>query len=118
MVLGVIVGALPASAHHECRVDALGRMKGPVIDYFGVHFVGVPLLAVDVESNAREVNLDGIVVPAVVANLAELPAPLSGAEHVRIALHEVTTDEKDESAVTNEQSVVMAIHFCGWENID
>lgn len=108
----LVVRALPARADDEGRVDALGRVQRPVVDDFGILLVGSPLLAVDVEAHVREVNLESVVMPFVVAYLTQLPAPLGRSEDVRIALGKVTSQQEYQSAISDEQSVVVSVHFC------
>lgn len=87
-------------------------MQWPIVDHLWILLVGLPLLAVDVERDFGEVNLHGEVMPLVVAHLADLPAPLGRAEDVGVALGEVATQQQDQTAISDEQGVVVSIHFC------
>lgn len=86
-------------------------MQRPVVDNFGILLLAVEQLTVDEQLDVREVHVDGVVMPLVVTHLRDLPAPLGRPEDVQVAFGKVAPQEKNETAVADEEGVVMSVHF-------
>ena len=59
------------------------------------------------------IHVDGIMMPLSVANLVQSPTPFGRLENVHVdSLPGFTTEQQNESAVVQEEGVMMSVHPC------
>ncbi len=58
-----------------------------------------------------EVDGDGVVMPLVVADLRDLPAPLGRFEDVEVLATRLLAQQEHEATVVDEERVVVSVHI-------
>lgn len=86
-------------------------MQRPIIDNLWILLLAVEQLTINKQLDVWEVHVDGVVMPLVVADLRDLPAPLGRPEDIQVAFGEVASQKENEATVANKEGVVMPVHF-------
>lgn len=85
------IPTLPASSNSNSSVNALCRMKRPVINNFGVFLLSLKQLTINIEWDLRELHWHCIVMPFIVTNLQHL--------HFKVRVHNHFCDFHDTDSV-------------------
>ena len=70
MMFRLVVGTLPTRTDNECRVNTFRRVKWPIVDNFGILLIRVPFFPVNEQRHVGKFDLNGIMMPLIVAYLA------------------------------------------------
>ena len=93
---------LPTSPNSDFGGDVLCGMKRPVVDDLWIVLLIRPLFAIDDQIDDGKIDIYSVVVPLVVANLRQFPAPFCRSESVLLAFLVFLAQKQYQFTVANK----------------
>ena len=84
--LMVLSLTLPTSTNGNFGCDIFCRVQRPIVNNFRIVLLIGPLFSVHDKIDHRKIDIDSIMMPLVITNLGQFPAPFGGSESIFLAL--------------------------------